>query len=618
MAKKSKSQEKIVGEHNTEQKKEDVGLQIPDEAQLPKEVKEKLEKIKGKVEKFKDAILKKFDKYILGVALMPPPKPKEGEEVNKDNIYVLVVVDDSDSKRMSKEELKSKLLTIIEKTGEETDKNLIVQTLILSEIWQNCYDAKYGLLQMIAMSAPVFDRGLLRTLKVTEVHKSMVLKKFEKYIVSYVLGGSIYKGTAREESDIDIFIIVDDTDVKRMTRGELVDKLRAIMYGMAGEAGMITGVQNNLHLQVWILTDYWDALKESSPVIVDVLRDGIPLYDRGMFLPWKQLLLMGKVRPSSEAIDMFMSTGDQALQRVKYKLKEIGMDDIFLAILTPTQAAMMLYGIQPPSPKETPALLRDTFLKEGLLEEKYIKILEDNLKIRKDIEYGIKKELSGKEVDKLLESAEDYLKRIKVLFEAIEKRKEKENLEGMYDAVVNVTRDALKSCGVEKVKEEELVGLFDDTLIATSKISANYLKMLKELLKIKAKYENKEFAKVDMAKVRKQAKDYIKSVLEYIQRTRARELEKLKIRVKSKDSMGEIVLAQKKAFIIKDMDKNKKMMKAALKEDGSLDKLEDSSIEEMDKEFEELKKIPRFAVKPGLFESIKKIFGEDVEIFMNY
>src|SRR5690606_20265345 len=131
--------------------------------------------------------------------------------------------------------------------------------------------------------------------------------------------------------------------------------------------------------------------------IFTFLRDGVPFYDRGIFMPWKQLLKMGKIRPSTEAIDMFMQTGEQALSRVNLKLKDIATEDFFWGIHTPTQAALMLYGIPPPTPKETCELLRDVFVKkEKLLEEEYVKILENVIKVRKDIEHGTKTEVSGK------------------------------------------------------------------------------------------------------------------------------------------------------------------------------------------------------------------------------
>ncbi|MDP6704532.1 MAG: nucleotidyltransferase domain-containing protein, partial [archaeon] len=385
-------------------------------SKLPKDVQDKLKTIKTKLEKFQKKVLEKFDKYIVGIALMPPPKPEELQQLqqmqqplpqaappqapqkaaepkpeDKDKIHVLVLVDDSDSRTMAKIELKDKLTAIVNSIGKEIDPNITPQTLILSELWQNCFDAKYELLQLIALSAPIYDTGMLQAIKISEVHKTMVLKKFEKYIVSYVLAGSLVQGKSTPTSDIDVWIVIDDTDVKRMTRIELKDKLRAIIIGMGIEAGELTGIKNKINIQVYILTDFWDSLKEANPVIFTLLRDGVPFFDRGIFMPWKQLLKMGKIKPSAEAIDIFMGSGEQVLRRVQLKMNEIGMEDIYYAVLTPSQAALMLYGVAPPSPKETGSLMREIFVKkEKLLEERFVKILEKSVETRKAIEHGEK------------------------------------------------------------------------------------------------------------------------------------------------------------------------------------------------------------------------------------
>ena len=98
---------------------------------LPKDVQEKLDELKEKLDKFQKEVLKKFDKYVMGIALLPPQKDKDGN-LEKDAVNLLVLVDDSDSQKMSKFELKDKLSVIIGKIGEETDKNFRVQTIILS------------------------------------------------------------------------------------------------------------------------------------------------------------------------------------------------------------------------------------------------------------------------------------------------------------------------------------------------------------------------------------------------------------------------------------------------------------------------------------------------------
>src|SRR3989338_11353556 len=83
-------------------------------SKLPPDVQEKLKGIKVKLEKFQKKALEKFDKYIVGIALLPPQKPMQQpgmpqmplmtgqapqqdaapQPENKDQINVLVLVDD--------------------------------------------------------------------------------------------------------------------------------------------------------------------------------------------------------------------------------------------------------------------------------------------------------------------------------------------------------------------------------------------------------------------------------------------------------------------------------------------------------------------------------------------
>jgi len=643
---------------------------------LPKDAQDKLKEIKKVLDKFKDSVVKKFGEYIVGIAILPPqltqkqiadlppelqqaamqqhptlqppmpagmpalppapgmgpigglpPKAPAALPANpaapavpaKDQVNILVLVDDTDSKKMTKQELKIKLHTIIGQTAKDIDKRLTPQTVILSELWQNCFDSKYELLRMIAYAAPIFDTGMLAAIKISEIHKEMVMKKFEKYIVSYVLAGSLVQGKATAKSDIDVFIVVDDTDVKRMTRAELKDKLRAIIIGMGVEAGEATGIKNKINIQVYILTDFWDSVKEANPIIFTFLRDGVPLYDRGTFMPWKQLLQMGRVKPSSEAIELYMSSGDQLISRVKLKLKEIGMEDTFWAILTPTQAAIMLYGIAPPTPKETPQVLRDIFVKkEKLFEEEYVKILERNIQMRKDLEHGDIKELKGVEVDKLLADSQKYLKRLDKLFKEIETRKERENMVHIYDTTITTIRDVLRLEGVEKVDDVELVNTFEDELISHGKIPAKFLRQLHAVFSAKKDYDTGKLTKAEVEKVKKESKELIKFLVEYMQRKRGRELEKAKIRVKHGNRFGEVLLFGNDVFIIHDVDhEEKELSRGKLNAKGNITGIRASNLEEFEKVLANVEIPPKVFIKERIFEDLKTIFGQDVEILIN-
>ena len=611
---------------------------------LPPELEKKLKALKETLDSFKDKILEKFGDYIVGIALLPPeqqPKPgeaapaqgmplpqpplpvqppehkPEGKEDQK--INVLVVVDDTDSKKMSKDELYNRFSTIIKKIGEDIDKNIIPQSILLTDIWQSCYDGKFDLNRLVAASAPIYDTGMMAAIKIAEIHKGLVLRKFEKYIMSYVLAGSLTQGKATPTSDIDVWIVIDDTDVKKMTRVELKDKLRAIIIGMGAEAGEITGIKNKLNIQVYILTDFWDSLKEANPIIFTLLRDGVPFYDRGIFMPWKQLLRMGRIKPSREAIDLFMSTGEQSIERVKLRLKDMGMEDTYYAILTPSQAAIMLYGLAPPTPRETPEVIEEVFVrKEKILEKEYVDILRKNVELRKKIEHGEKKELSGTELDEYIKNAEKYLKRIGELFKEIEARHNEKTILVLYEEIVTIIRDVLKQEGIERANDTEIVSLFEKELISTGKVPARYLRDLQEIVDAKKKYDQKKLEKNDIETARKGSGGLLKFLVEYLQRKRGRELERARIRVKHGEKYGEVMLFEKVAFVIYDIDaKEQRIERAVLNADGSLGTLKDSNLEEFEKELAKATFPQRVLIKEPIFEDMKRIFGRDVEVLMS-
>ncbi len=634
---------KAVGDNNSkpiDHNQKSESLLPQGTLKLPPELEKKLKALKEKLDQFKAKVLDKFGDYIVGMTLLPPekPHPKHEEQVEplakelpkeqpkdqpkeaEQKIDVLVVVDDTTSKQMTKDELHQKFSTIIRKFAEETDKNIIPQSILLTDLWLNCYDAKYELNKLISMGAPIHDTGMLAAIKIAEIHKTMVLKKFDKYILSYVLAGSLVQGRATPTSDIDVWIVIDDTDVKKMTRLELKDKLRAIIIGMGIEAGEMTGIKNKLNIQVYILTDFWESLKDANPIIFTLLRDGVPFYDRGIFMPWKQLLRMGRIKPSREAIDLFMSTGEQSISRVKLRLKDMGMEDTYYAILTPSQAALMLYGLPPPTPKETPDVLEEVFVKkEKMLEQEYVNILRRNVQIRKEIEHGEKKELSGGELDQLIKDAEKFLKRIKELFKSIEEKHDQNSLLMLYDEIMTIIRDVLKIEGIEKAQDEEIVKLFEDELISTGKIPARYLRDLNEIIDSKRKQDAGKLTKSDLEKARKGSSGLIRFLVEYLQRKRGRELERAKIKIKHGEKYGEVILLDKMAFVIHDLDaKEKHIEKAKINPDGSLGTLEESTLEEFEKELASLKMPPRAFIKEPIFEDLKNIFGREVEVLVNY
>ena len=579
---------------------------IPKKSPIPEDLQKKFKELKTKLDKFKKEVLKKFDKYVVGISLLPPQKKDEKED--KKQMNILILVDDSDVKKMSKMELVEKLSTIINKIAEDIDKNLKPDVMLTSELTEACFDAKYDLIKMIATSAPIYDpNDLLAALRISEVHKTMAIKKFEKYIVSYVAAGSLFRG--EKSNDIDVYIIVDDTDVKKMSRFELRDKLRAIITSMGLEAKAITGVDKQFHVQVYILTDFWESVKDANPVIFTFLRDGVPLYDRGVFMPWKLLLKMGRIKPSPEAIDMHMDLGEKLIERLKGKMLGIVSEDIYYAVLNPAQAALMLYGIPPPTPKETIQLLDDIFVKkEKLLQKKHVDALSKIRKLYKDIEHQKVKKVSGKQIDDLLKAAEEYMKDMRKLFEEIHKKSEGRTIVEVREASTNIVNEILKS---EDIKGDPIKGL--GILIKEGKLSNRYLEIFKNIIKAEKDFKAKKLSRQETEKVRKEASIFIKAMLEFTQRKKSVDLERAKIRIKYKDKFADLFVFDKQVFIIMDIVKKDQIQKATINKDGGLDNIEKSDLAELEKHF--IKQIPKKAfIQENLIKDLKAIFGTDIEI----
>jgi len=575
-------------------------LQESKKIELAKAMKEKLTKLKKKAEPFKKQALAKFKKDIVGIVVLPP-KPKF-------TLLVLTQLSGSfEEKFKRKIEIEKKLRELAAKKLPDVS----VSVVLLDEIWDMCFKGKYEILNLIAMGLPLYDGGWVGALRLVEIHKTMVLKKFEKYVVSYVLAGSMVRGDATPSSDVDTFVVIDDTDVTRMTAAELRSKLRAIIWGMGAEAGDLAGVKNKLNTQVYILSEMWDSIKSANPVIFTFLRDGIPLYDRGLFAPWKLLLKQGKITPTPEAVETYVKSGKQILNRTKIKLREIAVDDFFWATFTPTQGALMMMGFPPPDPKATPLKVREHLVKTGLLEEKYVKILEEILKIRKDIEQGAIKEVPAKMVDELMQKSESYLKRIDKLITQIERKEVKKRIKELYEKSIDDVLAALKMVGVRATADKAL-SLFKKNVVDKKLAPSKYFEVLKQIeaLHKKGSAELKEIASLAFEQDR-----LAKDTFDLIRAEKGKKIEKYKISATyNKDKKADIWLLSDEAYIIMNTaDPKTEIKRFKIDFDGTLISPKTVTLRELNKALEKFEGKPT-TLTSRTIESLKEILAEDMRL----
>ena len=103
-----------------------------------------------------------------------------------------------------------------------------------------------------------------------------------------------------------------------------------------------------------------------------------------------------------------------------------------------------------------------------------------------------------------------FTKRIKRLFTQIEKIKEEGDMVKIYETIVTIIRDVLRTEGIERVGDEEVVKVFEDELISQGKIPAKFLRILNEIIKAKKDYDDKKLTKMEVDKVKKDSKEFIK------------------------------------------------------------------------------------------------------------
>ncbi len=558
------------------------------------------EKVKKELEKLKGYIVKKYP-FTQAVSILPPQSIKEFIEEETENlskeqieklqkkVHVNIIIPDEKEKEIPK--IKKDIVEQIAKSKQE----VWVYIRTPSEIWEICTDQKFELYAAMAMSYPLHDKGILGAMRVTEIHKSLVLQKFEKYVVSYVLGGSLIRGETTKDSDVDVFVVINDTDVKRMPRLELKERLRGIIYQYVGEASALAGVNNKLEPQIYLLTDFWEAVKDAHPVMFTFIRDGVPIYDRGTFMPWKALLKMGKLKPSPEAIDMFMSMGDGVIPRSKRTLLSDIFVNIFWSVTTPAQALLMLNGCPPPNAKKE--LVRDfkkEFLDTKMIEKKYVDFMERVINTWRDYEHEKIKEISGTEIDKLLKETEEFLNRLKELRKQIDKKAQEITIEKIYSDTIS-----LLVAMFGKKSQQQLVLEFEKNLVKKGKMTQQHLRILKNIITARTEFKK---GKLDAHKVdnaRKEASTLINDLIEFSQRCDLVSLEKGRMKIKFKQSNGELLLSGGNAFLFKD----NKVFKVT-------SKVESSNMEEVSQAVEAQKSNKEVEFSPKILEVLKKEFGE--------
>ncbi len=304
-----------------------------------------------------------------------------------------------------------------------------------------------------------------------------VLKKYGPLIRSIVLFGSTARREFKGESDIDVFVIVDDT--RQRISPAMKDKIEDDLEILAKKQTKLLSVQ-----QPYMLTEFWRLVREGHPIVFNFIREGIPVYDKDIFMPIKRLLQMGEIKPSKEAVEKFIERGPKRIKRVENAKMYMVIEDLYYAMLESAQAVLMFLGRSPPRPNETPEVLRKTLVKMKMVEEGMVKYLEDVISLRKDIEHKKVNEVKGADLDAWIVKAKDFVKKMQSLLVKVEILKRENMIEKSYTIMTETVMTLLKALDKVPKKEESISNALKKHLVEPGLVAENYLGVFSDLEKM--------------------------------------------------------------------------------------------------------------------------------------
>jgi len=230
-----------------------------------------------------------------------------------------------------------------------------------------------------------------------------IRKRFGEIVKSVVIFGSIVRGDIKSTSDVDAWVILDDTSLKT-----------SVDFDRVREEVLLTAEDmKDLHVQITYLTEFWQWVRMGSPELINFLRYGLVLYDTGFVKPIQRMLQLGLLPPSEEVIKLKAKASEIRLEKIKSDLKSMIFDLRYCASDI-IQAVLMHYYKTQPDPKEIPKYL-EKMVEEGKLEKDFLEKWKDIDKLWKDIDHKLVKEINGEYLQKALVITQEIIERFKKL-----------------------------------------------------------------------------------------------------------------------------------------------------------------------------------------------------------
>lgn len=245
-------------------------------------------------------------------------------------------------------------------------------------------------------------------LKLVEKFGFKLKEELQDFLLGVVMFGSTVRREATDKSDIDVLVVTDDTNFQ-------ISQAMISTYRLIVEKLLIK-ISAKLHVTSMTFTSFWDHSRAGDPVVVNILRDGVAVIDSGFFDPLQRLLKQGRIRPTEESVWRYYGRAPKTLTNSRWHLMQASLD-LYWAVIDAAHAALMQRKQIPPSPDHVADLLEKVFVKQKLLEKKYVQTMQKFYKLSKMIAHREIEEVKGEEYEKYYAEADAFVQRMKKLIE---------------------------------------------------------------------------------------------------------------------------------------------------------------------------------------------------------
>jgi predicted nucleotidyltransferase/uncharacterized protein (UPF0332 family) len=250
-----------------------------------------------------------------------------------------------------------------------------------------------------------------------------IVKRFSKEMVkelgilvkSVVWFGSAVRGgfapgktDLREEilsgSDIDVLIIFDD--MVNVMNSEVITAYRIVTERSAAK------VSRRLHITTMPLTKFWDYSLKGDPILINMLRDGTAVYDKGCFGMAKKMLASQKIRPGKEIVWIYLARGPMSVSNAHWNMRQ-AVIDLHWAVFDAAHSALLRHGIVPDTPDHLIPLMKHHLVAKGILDKRYISLVSEFMNIGKMLMSGEVQRVPGDHYDRYRKEAHDFIEVVK-------------------------------------------------------------------------------------------------------------------------------------------------------------------------------------------------------------